>query len=305
MTITAPRFTVVVPTFNRPGQLSVCLEAMAALDYPREAFEVVVVDDGGTAALEPVIAGVADRLDVRLVRQANAGPGPARNAGIHAARGRFVAFTDDDCQPHPAWLRAYEAVLRQFPDALVGGHTINRLTENPYSSMSQQIQDIVYRHYNADPAHATFFASSNIAAARDRLLAVNGFEANVRLIASEDRNLCDVWRFQGGPMRYVPAAIVYHAHPLTLGKYMRQHFQYGQGAYSYHRLRAERGSGSITTEMSFHRNLDNWLFRPVREAKGLTGKAATLGLVGLWQGINIAGYFYAWARQLLRAGGRG
>ena len=46
---TPARFSVVVPTYNRPARLAACLAAVAALDYPRDAFEVVVVDDGSDA----------------------------------------------------------------------------------------------------------------------------------------------------------------------------------------------------------------------------------------------------------------
>ncbi len=44
--IMQPEFSIIVPTFNRPTQLAACLTALARLDYPRDRFEVVVVDDG-------------------------------------------------------------------------------------------------------------------------------------------------------------------------------------------------------------------------------------------------------------------
>ena len=64
----SPRVSVVIPTYNRPGQRGRCLRARASQQEPGGGFEVVVVDDGGEAPLEPVLAGFRPLLDVRLVR---------------------------------------------------------------------------------------------------------------------------------------------------------------------------------------------------------------------------------------------
>ena len=68
---TAVDFSVVIPTRNRPVRLAQCLDALCKLEYPREQFEVIVVDDGGTVELEPLVVK-ATGLDVRLLRQMSA-----------------------------------------------------------------------------------------------------------------------------------------------------------------------------------------------------------------------------------------
>src|SRR5271170_7752963 len=102
-------FSIVVPTYNRPRQLAACLAALARLDYPRDRFHVVVVDDGSASPMDTVIAAFRDRLDIECHRQANSGPGPARNRGARSAKGRILAFTDDDCAPHSDWLKTLAA----------------------------------------------------------------------------------------------------------------------------------------------------------------------------------------------------
>ena len=100
-----PLFSVVIPTYGRPRQLTACLQSLARLDDSRGAFEVIVVDDGSETPPQAAIAAAGVRLDVALLQQSHAGPAAARNAGALKARGAFLAFTDDDCQPAPDWLQ--------------------------------------------------------------------------------------------------------------------------------------------------------------------------------------------------------
>ncbi|NDJ61438.1 MAG: glycosyltransferase [Chloroflexi bacterium] len=293
-------FSIIVPTYNRPDKLATCVAALCQLDYPAERYEIIIVDDGSPQPLDAAVIACVDAANIRLVRQENQGPGGARNRGAAEASGRFLALTDDDCVAHPKWLAELGAALEAHPDAMVGGHTINHLTENPYASASQAITDVVYRHYNPDPQRATFFTSNNMAMARSRFLDLGGFSRQMRLFA-EDRELCDRWRFQGGAMRYLPSALMYHRHNLTLRTYLKQHYRYGRGAYHFHRMRAARGSGTLLREASFHADLDNWLLRPIRETPGWRRKLALFSLIGLWQAANLVGYFSAAIRPDLEA----
>src|SRR5262249_8441927 len=90
-----PAFSVVVPTFDPGGQLRRLLDALSLQRFPAADFEVIVVDDGGSAPLEPIVAPLRDRLQIRLLRQpTNRGCAAARQVGIEAARGKFLALTD-------------------------------------------------------------------------------------------------------------------------------------------------------------------------------------------------------------------
>jgi glycosyltransferase involved in cell wall biosynthesis len=248
-----PVCSIVVPTHSRPEQLSACLEALAALDYPRERFEVIVVDDGS----EPPLAGLAARFEGRLrltlLRQACSGPAASRNAGAAIARGQILAFTDDDCRPERGWLRAVASHVEAFLDDMIGGRTINALPDVACSAASQAIIDAVYTYYNADPRKARFFASNNIAMSAERFRAIGGFDPSFR--TSEDRDLCDRWLRAGGGMTYLPEALVLHAHYLTLGAFLRQHFHYGRGAFRFLQARIGRGDSEFNHPPDFYRRL--------------------------------------------------
>jgi len=284
----SPFFSIVIPTYQRPLQLAACLQALAKLDYPRERFEVIVVDDGSPMSLEIAVAPFRSQFNLTVIKQANAGPAAARNNGAKQAKGDYLAFTDDDCAPAPDWLQILATVFKENPDCLAGGRIINRLTDNLFSTTSQLIVDIVYRHYNANPQQARFFASNNMAIPAPRFHELGGFNTNFR--TSEDRELCDRWRHRGWRMIYAENAVIHHAHPLTLRKFCRQHYAYGKGAYRYHQIRSQRGSGTMAGEMKFHANLRNWLLYPFTQVRW-TKALPLAGTLLLWQIINAAGFF--------------
>jgi GT2 family glycosyltransferase len=277
-------FSIIVPTYNRPRQLGDCLGALARLDYARDRFEVVVVDDGGTTPLEGVTAGFRVQLDLTLLATANAGPAAARNLGAGRARGRYLAFTDDDCRAAPGWLRALGARASAVPGAMLGGRTLNALPGNLCSTLSQTVIEVAYAHYNADPDNARFFAANNLAVPADRFRALGGFDPAFG--TAEDRDLCDRWLSDGGRLVYAPDAVVHHAHALTLARLWRQHFAYGRGAHRFHRTRKRYGRKSFKIDPAFYRAL---LLHPYSR-EGLPRAVALTGLLAAQQVANATGF---------------
>lgn len=295
-----PIFSIIIPTHNRLKELSVCLRSLTHLDYPLDRFEVIVVDDGSETLPEHALASFRDQLDVTLLTQAHAGPAAARNTGASRARGEFLAFIDDDCMPKADWLQKLAARLAETPDRLMGGRTLNALNNNPFSTASQLILDIVYSYYNADPSNPRFFASNNLAIPAGWFRALGGFDVNFR--TSEDRELCDRWLHQGYHMTYVPEGIVYHAHALTLGGFVRQYFGYGRGAFRFHQTRARRGSGRFAQVLKFYTRLPLLLRQALPQVRA--GRLLQLILLlGVWQVANAAGLF--WERIKPKEGEKG
>lgn len=236
------RFSVIVPTYNRPTQLVACVGALRRVERPGGALEIVVVNDGGAPVPADLVASARaedGRCEVRVIEQANAGPAAARNAGATSARGALLAFTDDDCRPDPAWLTAFDSALRAEPSALAGGRTINAIP-SVFAETSQQLADFVSAYFDGG-VHGRFFTSNNMAAARETFLAAGGFDASFPFAAGEDRELCDRWSSQSRPSVSVPDAIVHHAHQLSAPRFVRQHFTYGRGAVAFRRARAGAG----------------------------------------------------------------
>ena len=242
-----PTFSVVIPTYNQPAELTGCLAALSELDYPRERFEVIVVNDGG-GSLDHTLAPFFARLNLVLAAQPHAGPAAARNQGVAPARGKFIAFTDSDCRPDRDWLANLDRELAADEDILVGGRVLNSLDDNAYSTASQLLVSYLYAYYNSDREQARFFTSNNMAVARDRFLTAGGFNAFYHRAAAEDRELCDRWVHSGRRMVFVESAVVRHSHRLTLRLFWRQHFGYGRGALHYHQAKASRDAEPVKLE---------------------------------------------------------
>jgi GT2 family glycosyltransferase len=288
-----PRFSIVIPTRNRPEQLEVSLRALGALDYPRELWEAVVVFDGGANGQAAGLGRRHPDVPLRVIEQDHAGPAVARNAGAAEARGAFLAFTDDDCAPRSDWLLALERSLTGNPGALVGGHTLNGLPHNRYSETSQQIIDAVYRHYNSDPRSAKFFTTSNLAVPAKRYHELGGFDPAFRLAAAEDRDFCDRWSGAGHPLLYAPDAVVMHRHHLTLRSLAKQQHNYGRGASHYRRARGLRGEESEHVAGRFYADL----FRAALSDGSPGQRFVNVSLAVASQLIYALGYFREEARE--------
>lgn len=287
-----PIFSVVVPTYNRPQQLARCLAALTQLDYPRDRYQIVIVDDGSSTPLSSTVDTFRTGPEIALVSQVNAGPAAARNAGAARAKGKFIAFTDDDCTPATDWLSKLAARLQANPNVMVGGRTINDLPKNLYSTASQSLIDYLYSYYST-AAQGVFFASNNIAMARSHFLEIGGFDVSFPLAAAEDRELCDRWQQSGYPMQYAPEVTIRHAHFLSLKSFWRQHFGYGRGAFCYHQARAKRTDQPIQVEpLQFYRDLLTYpLQRPAEHPPLLLS-----GLFVLSQVATTTGFFWErWA----------
>lgn len=291
MTGAGPLLSVVIPTFNRADRLRACLDALAGQTF-RE-FEVVVVDDGSAEPMSTVVEPFTDRLSLHCVRQVNAGPAAARNHGARLARGRFLAFTDDDCRPRPDWLAALAAACEAAPDALIGGRSDNAIEGSVCSGASQDLVSFLYDHALSSPDGFDFFTSNNMACAREAFLRLGGFDESFPLAAGEDREFGLRWKRTGGALKYCEAARVDHHHALNLRGFWRQQSNYGRGAAQLRRRFNERRDKPVPfAGVGFYAGLVTYPFRAHRPQS-----LRRSGLLVLSQVAMVAGYLDAVRRR--------
>lgn len=256
------------------------------MEFPRESFEVIVSDDGSPTSLASVVAPFHDRLRLTLITHPKTGPAAARNRGAACAQGRYLAFLDDDCVPAPDWLSALASRFAQCPEYLIGGRVVNALPANPFATASQQLISYLCEYYGSRPAHAPFFTSNNMAVHAGRFREIGGFDVRFPRAAGEDRELCDRWNASGLRVRYLPEAVVYHSHALTLRRFCHQHFNYGRAALRFHQLRAQRDKRGLRPEpLAFYLRMLQYPFTQGAGARAWVHTA----LLCLSQAANAAG----------------
>jgi len=112
--------SVVIPTYNRKDMLKNCIKSLFDQTYPKNKYEIVLVDDGSNDNTEDMIIKLqkVSPVQFQYIKQKNKGPAEARNLGIKNANGEIIAFTDDDCIADRDWLKQ---LIRPFKDNHVKG----------------------------------------------------------------------------------------------------------------------------------------------------------------------------------------
>jgi len=106
--------SVIIPTYNRAHLIGRAIESVLSQTY--DCFEIVIVDDASTDGTERVIKHYTDKR-IRYIRSdKNMGLGAARNIGIESARGKYIAFLDDDDLFEPRKLDVQVPILDNNPE---------------------------------------------------------------------------------------------------------------------------------------------------------------------------------------------
>jgi glycosyltransferase involved in cell wall biosynthesis len=178
-----PSVTVVVPTYNRAQVIVEAVES--ALQQTLAPLEVIVVDDGSTDGTCERLAPFMDRI--MYLYQPNQGVSAARNAGIRAAKGEFIAFLDSDDVWHPRKLELQLQYLRDHPGtSLVGSLWFAEVPRQwprlsdlvPVRAQNLALDDVVLR---------TPFPTSSVVVRKRCLDEVGLFDTGLR--NAEDRDL--------------------------------------------------------------------------------------------------------------------
>lgn len=231
-------FSIIIPTYNRPAALKACLESLLALEYPRELFEVIVVNDGGVE-LTAVISPLQPQLTLRLFNLPHGGPAKARNLGAQQARHQIIAFTDDDCRPAPDWLNRLADGLAQLNCEAVGGRAVTPVSHKVAEQAWQHITDFLYDFMQDQQGNALLLLSNNVAYRRQVFEQIGGFNESFPIAAAEDMEISYRLLKHGFRQQFLSTATVAHHHHLTIWGYIKQQFRYGRGNYYFTLLRQQ------------------------------------------------------------------
>ena len=155
-----PFVSVIIPVYNDPQRLRRCLKALEEQTYPKEDYEVLVIDNNSENGISHIVEGF---------RQAKAGfearPGSfiARNTGIRLARGTILAFTDADCIPEEDWIEQGEVHLSSLKNGGIVGGRVMLFFRNPECPSAVELYDrLTYLDQQSYIESQNFSATANM-----------------------------------------------------------------------------------------------------------------------------------------------
>ena len=221
----APYFSVIVPVYNRRGEVRDLLESLAK--QTDDDFELLLVEDGSTERCDDIAAAYAKQLRVQYLWKENEGRSIARNYGIERAQGSYFIFFDSDCVIPPHYFEVLKKALKEHPVDCFGGpdaasEDFNRTQKAISFSMTAflttggirggkvQLEKFVPRSFNMGYSRRVWEA-------------VGGF----REMFSEDIDMSTRIRKAGFSITLFREAYVYHKRRNTLRSFSRQTYVFG------------------------------------------------------------------------------
>ncbi|MGI8690819.1 MAG: glycosyltransferase family 2 protein, partial [Thermomicrobiales bacterium] len=221
-----PRFSIIIPLFNRVLFTTICVRALTAVADRWDETEVILVDNGsqdGTAAFLATLGTPFRGVN----NERNMGFAHACNQGAAAARGEYLVFLNNDTVPQPGWLTALAGAMTGphtpaiagarllFPDDTVqhAGLGFNARHE-PVQLFYGERADGAARASRAVPA----VTGACLMVERARFLASGGFDEGY-INGFEDLDFCCRMRKEGGAVWYEAESVLYHFESASDGRY--------------------------------------------------------------------------------------
>lgn len=192
--------SIQICTYNRKDILKKCLEALCKLNYDKDKFELVLVDDGSKDGTGQLIKDMNLPIHHKYIYQKNAGLATARNKGIRAASGQYILFIDDDIIADKELLNEHMRFHNKYMRSVVKGW-VNHV-DDP--------DNITAPKFTWADFSTAFFWTSNVSVEKKALLQVGLFDEEFAEYGWEDLELGLRLRKIGLNSRFNKNAVVYH-----------------------------------------------------------------------------------------------
>lgn len=262
---TCPSVSVIVPIYNGEQDLPELLKRLLAQTYPAHRVEFLLVNNGSTDDTARLLQSAgANRHRLRsLTYGAIQSSYAARNAGILAATGDILAFTDADCQPEPHWLAALVQPFRDPAVGLVAGEILAMPGTHWLERYADRQQTLAQQH-TLSHGFLPYGQTANLAVRASILQQVGLFRPY--LTTGGDADLC--WRIlqhPGWAIVHAADAVVHHRHRTTLADLGRQWYRYGCANRYLHDLHGVDLMRQLTPREMGYRLL-RWLGKELPQA---------------------------------------
>jgi glycosyltransferase involved in cell wall biosynthesis len=223
-----PRFSVIVPVFNRPQEVDELLESLA--QQTQKQFEVIIVEDGSSLRCDAIADKYRDRLTIHYIYKPNSGPGPSRNVGFKHAKGDYFVVFDSDCILPSTYFEAVEKGLEdQKLDAWGGPDRAHQNFTVRQRAMAYTMSSFLTTGgIRGGKKRIGWFQprSFNMGISRKVFEATAGFKFDR---FAEDIEFSIRMRNQGFRVGLIHDAFVYHKRRTTFGQFYKQVYNFGKG----------------------------------------------------------------------------
>jgi glycosyltransferase involved in cell wall biosynthesis len=207
------QISVIIPVYNDTEGLKRCADALSKQDFPRDSFEVVVIEngpaEGAAARLDEVAAAVAAVSNSRVLHEPRRGSYAARNLGLSVTSGSLIVFTDSDCIPSPQWLSTSVAYLDEHPDVDAVAGKVELYAHDPNVRTGAELYELVHAFPQERYVETVGFgATANLVTRRQTIDAIGPFDANLQ--SGGDKEWGTRLRKHGGRMVFVADICVRH-----------------------------------------------------------------------------------------------
>ncbi len=229
MDIAKLRISVVIPTYRRWDRLKLTLAALEGQTLPKEAFEVIVSDDGSADGTLERLNEYARTTAMHMVcvTGPNGGPSAARNRGIAKAQGEWVAMTDDDCVPEADWLAKHLACITKYPELSAIGGRVVRYSDSVISRYVDWT-DVMLPAIARD-GRVQYLVTANAVFKRELIERLGGFDETYKWPGGEDPDLSFRATASGAILGYDPGPVVRHMHRDSVRGTYRMFWHHGLG----------------------------------------------------------------------------
>src|SRR5215510_784906 len=178
------KISAIICTFKRPDYLRHALESLFHQTLRRDEYEIIVVDNAVQHEVEQIVRGFQDdTINLKYLTESAVGLSRARNKGLGEARGRYVAYLDDDARADEHWLESLVQGFEQnrLRPAAIGGRVwLDWQGDKPAWVPDEQLSVYTYVDHG-DEAHVLhgeeYIVGANIAFDRETLTNIGGFDA--------------------------------------------------------------------------------------------------------------------------------
>ncbi len=216
--------SVIIPCYNAEKTILKTLEALENQSF-KKPFEVLICDDGSKDRTLEVVKDFTkkSKIPVRIFANKHKGPAWQRNFGAKKARGKIIVFTDSDCIPGKNWLKE---MIKPIENGKAIGVQGTYRTLNKESVIARfEGYEIEKRHERMKKEkHIDFIGTFSASYVKDVFIKFGGFDTRFKTASGEDPELSYRMAKAGYKLVFNPKAYVYHPHPETPKKYLKQKF---------------------------------------------------------------------------------